>query len=236
METIIYIYKEENNYYSFNFIREDEMRDINNISNQIDTLAEKACRLLTSSEKEEFFKNCKDNLKPYYISGINKGKEREIYEVEGRHFNKIWELLKPYVFTSCNRSTYGNFLDREDAISDVKYEIFRSLQLYGPIYQNQKLSQRFKLSINNALTNAYSKKSKEIQFDNIISEEEENFDTSDNLEGYNSTNFWSNVPFQIRYVVEQLVNGVSLVELKKNFSISKDMEETLLSFVKSLSK
>lgn len=231
----MYIYKEENNYYSFNFIREDEMRDINNISNQIDSLAEKACRLLTPSEKEEFFRINKTNLKPYYISGINKGKEREIYGVNGRYFNKIWELMSNYIFVSCNKSTYGNFLDREEAMSEVKLEIFRSLQLYGPIYQNQKLSQRFKLSVNNVLTNEYNKRSKEIQFENT-SLEDENFDVSDNSESHNSTTFWASVPFQIRYIVEQLLDGVSLSELKKNFNITKDMEETLFSFAKSLSK
>ncbi len=143
--------------------------------------------------------------------------------------------MSNYIFVSCNKSTYGNFLDREEAMSEVKLEIFRSLQLYGPIYQNQKLSQRFKLSVNNVLTNEYNKRSKEIQFENT-SLEDENFDVSDNSESHNSTTFWASVPFQIRYIVEQLLDGVSLSELKKNFNITKDMEETLFSFAKSLSK
>ena len=230
----MYIYKEENNYYSFNFIREDEMRDINNISNQIDTLAEKACRLLTPSEKEEFFKNCKDNLKPYYISGINKGKEREIYEVDGRLFNKIWKLLLPYVFTSCNKSAYNNSFYRDDLISEVKFGAFRALQLYGPIYNNQKVSQRFRLWVNNILTNEHSKRYKEVKFEDII-DEEETFDITDNYLSSQTTIFNTEVPFHIRYIVEQLMSGISLQELKKSFTITEDIEKKLLFFVKSIS-
>jgi len=211
------------------------MRNVSIISNQIDTLAEKACRLLNKEEKEDFFKTCKDNLKPYYISGVNKGKEREIYEVDGRSFNKIWELTYPYVFTSSNKSAYGNSLYREEIISEVKFGVFRALQLYGPCYHDQKLSQRLKLIVNNVLTNEFNKKGNQIKYEEML-DEDENFEVSDERVSSNSTKFWAEVPFQIRNIVEQLLSGTSLEELKKSFMISETLEKDLLNFARNLSK
>ena len=222
MENIIYTY--DNN--KIKFLSGGEMKSIRNISIQIDSIATKACKLLTPEQKTHLFNTSKQNIKPYYISGKNKGKERDMYDIDGVEFNKLWKIIYPYAYVSCSRSVYQNRDDMDDVISEIKINLFRVLQLYGPIYDGQTLSQRVKLIVNNVLTNEYNKRSKHLKAFSI----EEDFDIPDKHDLENR-NFWIKVPQKIKGVVELLLSGNSFEEVKKYYKIDPSVEQDLLRFV-----
>ena len=224
MSYFFYINGEINNY-----SREEVMNSFNHISCQVDTLLEKGCRRLSNQEKEHFFKTTTSKLKPYYIKGLNKGKEREIYEVNGQCFNKVWQLISPYVFVACSKSTYGNFIEREEVMSEVKYECFRTLQLYGPKYNNQSFSQRLKIIVNNVLTNEFRKKSRRIN-SQYLDDTVEDFDRSNIIAVEDERYYLSEVPSNLKTAIEMLLSGMYLSEVKKVLK-RDDLEVELLQFV-----
>ena len=209
----------------------NSINHITQISYQIDSLAANGCRLLTREEREEFFKTTSSTLKPYYIKGCNKGKERQIYEVNGKSFNRLWQLISPYVFVACDKSTYSNSVDREDAISEIKYECFRTLQLYGPVHNNQPFSQRLKLVVNNVLTNEFHKKGRKVA-SQYIDDTVEVFDRSAISISEQDSYFLSEVPFSLKDAVEMILSGMSLIQVKK-FIKKDNLETELLQFVKA---
>ena len=206
-------------------------RNIQEISAKIDNLAQKGCRLLTQEEKEKFFEEC--NVKRYYIKGQRKGEERDIYEIDGKCFNEIWKLITPYVFISCSRSVYYNSIAAEDAISEVKYMLFYVLQRFGPIFNNQTISQRLSIIVNISLTNLNNKKSKEIEtlpFSYMLNDEESPLDVEDINSNMKYIDFWCDIPDRIKGCVEHVISGSTIGEVRKFFNNSKIQEE-LLQFV-----
>ncbi len=206
-------------------------RNIQEISAKIDNLAQKGCRLLTQEEKEKFFEEC--NVKRYYIKGQRKGEERDIYEIDGKCFNEIWKLITPYVFISCSRSVYYNSIAAEDAISEVKYMLFYVLQRFGPIFNNQTISQRLSIIVNISLTNLNNKKSKEIEtlpFSYMLNDEESPLDVEDINSNMKYIDFWCDIPDRIKGYVEHVISGSTIGEVRKFFNNSKIQEE-LLQFV-----
>ena len=207
------------------------MRDVKVISAQIDLLANEACRLLNKKEKEKFFLETK--LKRTYIKGKNAGKERDVYCIDGNKFNQIWKLVYPYVYTSCSKSVYHEFLNLDDAISDVKYRLFRVLQLFGPIFNHQTLSQRLAIIVNIALTNGYNKKTRSITTESFEITNEEGevsvMEVEDKCNNIINSLFLLDIPEHIRPIVNRLASGCSLSEVQTYFGIShsKIMKELL---------
>jgi len=214
-------------------------RNIQEISAKIDQLAKQGCRLLSKEEKEKFFQEC--NVKRYYIKGKRKGEERDIYEVDGRCFNQIWKEIYPYVFVSCNRSNYYNSIEVEDSISEVKYMLFYVLQRFGPVFNNQSLSQRVPVIINMSLTNQSNKKSKilkTVSFNTEFVGNEENKenklleieDTNNNMK---YIDFWCDVPKRIRGFVERVISGSSINETQEFYN-NKGIKKELLQIVSKI--
>uniref|UniRef100_A0A7C3SMI6 Uncharacterized protein n=1 Tax=Dictyoglomus turgidum TaxID=513050 RepID=A0A7C3SMI6_9BACT len=211
--------------------------DIQSLQKIIDDITYSICSPITSLE-ERFKIFEEQKILPYYIRGKNKGKIREFYNVDDRGFEKLWGFIFPYIFKSCIRSrSYNESIDVEDLISEVRFSTYRSLQYYGPMYNNQTFSKRLGLIVNNILTNEHRRISKnnviEIQY-----YDREEFDIIlDSNHGCekegDDVDFWCSVPNDIRPYVEKIVfEGVEWEEVKKE--MDEEKIEILIKFVKSL--
>ena len=202
-------------------------RDISQITNQIDTLAKQGCRLLTDEEKEEFFNTTK--VKRHYIKGRNRGKERDIYEVDGRCFNRIWKLVYPYVLTSCAKSVYYNSFELEEAISEVRYNLFSILQRFGPVFYGKTLSQRLSIIVNISLTNNNRKITKRVDTVSMSSFEENNnddrvFDFEDTENRVEFSDIYIDIPSNLQESIINITNGGG---------INKKTEKEIRTFIQN---
>jgi hypothetical protein len=214
-----------------------KLKTINEISYDTDNLAEEGCRLLTKSQKETFFNTT--NTKRYYVKGIKKGKERDIYEVDGRCFNKIWKLIYPYVFTSCSKSVYYDPYELEEAVSEVKITLFSVLQRFGPVFNGKSLSQRLGIIVNIALTNNHRKKyQNQIQtvsideyLENDDSNEAAKVDMEDKNMNMKYVDFWCDVPDNIKEPADSLISGVPISNIQKIYG--NKVKKELINFTNS---
>ena len=127
------------------------------ISFQIDQLANQSCRLMTSEERQKFFAS--SSIRTTYLKGMNRGKERKVFEVSGEIFNKLWKLVEPYVFVSALKSNYyRNTPEMHDNVSEIKFLLFRYLRFFGPQYSGKPFSTYLPLLVNNVLTNEANKR------------------------------------------------------------------------------
>jgi len=197
--------------------------NIQNISFQVNELATKGCRPFSLEEKEKFFREC-CTIKRNYIKGKNKGKERELYYVDGVCFNQIWKLVTPYIYTACSKSVYYDNYKLPDAMAEVRFLLFYSLQRFGPTFQQQSLSQRLPVIVNMALTNNHRKSRTVIHtysLVNEISEESEERDYADSTNTAESIEFWSSIPSHLRPAVEEIISGNSLTKTCEKFKLNK---------------
>lgn len=208
-------------------------RNIQEISAKIDKLAEQGCRILNQEEKEKFFQEC-SNIKRCYTKGKRKGEERDIYDIDGRCFNEIWKEIYPYVFKSCLKSVYYDNIEAEDAISEVKLNLFSILTRFGPVFQNQTLSQRLSVIVNISLTNYSNKKDKRLKTVSINVEDEDGNQESEKLRDPNDNmqfiDFWCDIPQRIQPFVEHLIFGSSMSETQKFFGNSNKIKKELVQF------
>jgi len=209
------------------------MRDVKQVLFAVDSLALSCCTPLQGVEKDSYFNET--GIKRYYVKGKNKGKERDIYEINGMLFNKIWDLVYPYAYKSAMRSTYGCVDKAEDALAEIKYLLFRYLKFLGPSYNNIPLSKNIPLIVNNVLTN-YSNKCKRTPIDLSYTydddskregEEEEHFIEEvvrvlkRKSEAYEiSIDVNCSIPEVFKGVAENICAGVSLVNISKELDIS----------------
>jgi len=141
------------------------------LKEQIDILAEKCCSVMSNSQREAFFRYQEKRIKEgkaynaryssirVYYKGARAGKEREVYNIDGVVFTKLWSVLTPYVYSSATRSQkYSNV---EDSLAEVKFLLFRVLRFFGPRPGGEKLSSYFKIIVNNVLTNISNKKTRQ---------------------------------------------------------------------------
>lgn len=198
-------------------------RNISQITSQIDNLANRGCRLMNKKEKEEFFQTTK--MKRYYIKGKNKGKERDLYCIDGQCFNQIWKLTYPYVFTSCSKSVYYNSLELEEAIAEVRFTLFSVLQRFGPVMDGKSLSQRLSIIVNIGLTNNNRKlirQPRTISIDNF--EKDENFEMNfeDPDSNMKDIDFNCDIPNSLKEPIMNVILGKSNIkdnEVKKKVSV-----------------
>ncbi len=201
-------------------------RNISQITNKIDNLANRGCRLLTKEEKEEFFASSK--MKRYYVKGKNKGKERDLYKVDGRCFNQIWKLVYPYVLTSCAKSVYYNPFEIEDAIAEVRFNLFSILQRFGPVFHGKTLSQRLSIIVNISLTNNNNKRSKRIETVSMSNFENNDtgqvFDFEDESESIESLDFSLDIPEKLKDFIQNAMEGATF---------NKKVKQEVLSFTQN---
>lgn len=211
-----------------------------NYQNTIDTLAYQACTLMTEEQRASFFAASK--VSPVYVKGENKGKEREVFEVDGTVFNKLWSAIYPYVYTSSRKSSYYNdYQDVEDNIEEVKYLLFRYLRFFGPAYQGQSLSKHLPLLVNNVLTNQFNKNTKQIEttpFELVVEGSEDDtetfssgvnkFQVAEGLKELERTEILSAVPTHLQRAVELLMQGSKITEVAQELGVcSKELRNQL---------
>jgi len=135
------------------------------INAKIDILSTQCRRRMTDSERDDFFKYQEEFIKSgnayrakyrsirKYYKGKNRGKIRDVFEIDGNKFNKLWSFISPYVITSINKSFYYNCSKDtlEDCLSDIKFSLFRFLRFFDP--DKYPLSSYLKVIVNNVLTN-----------------------------------------------------------------------------------
>ncbi len=135
---------------------------------QINNLASACCSKMSKKERDAFFTyqeeriesgeayKTKRTLTRRYYKGKNKGKIKDVYNIDGVLFSKLWTLLKPYVYKSSITSHgFNQYLIDED-LSELKLSLFKIMRFFGPEPTGVKLSDYFPLLINNHLTNQYN--------------------------------------------------------------------------------
>jgi len=224
----------KNKYYINNF-RRNIVKDYILISKQIDQFATQACRIMTKTEREKFFKDT--DQRRTYLHGKNAGKERKLYIVDGVWFNEVWKLVYPYVLTSCARSVYYNPDEIADVVSEIKYWMFKGLQLYGPVFHSKTFSQRMGVIVNMILTNEHKKKLKRLQIRSLESINEdgevEQIEIRDNQSNMDHIDFWLSIPQKFEVIVKQLISGNTLTETSRNCNIPLSELKNELKFVVS---
>lgn len=217
-------------------------RSVQETKVRVNELALLICRPLTGAERAEFFKSV-PNLKPVYIKGKNKGKERVVYNVDGRGFNKLWALIYPYVHKSATRSVYANSENIEEAVSEIKILVLKYLRYFDPA----SFSQNLPLLVNNALTNWHNRTEKNIKAESIFRDDTSNDDFScdvreDILVDYTANvdreylEILNSVPECLREAVKRLSSGDPLPLVAKEMHVSaislKRQLQSHLSYLK----
>jgi DNA-directed RNA polymerase specialized sigma24 family protein len=218
--------------------------NLKEFKNQLDSIAQTICKIVPVEQRLRIFEEQK--IISYYVKGKKKGQLREFYTVDGFGFEKLWKLIYPYVFKSCRISSTEE--DLEDLIYEVKYQVFRNLQYYGPVFENQTLSQRLGLIVNNTLTNEFRKRSTRVvfvrtstnYFDDFSDEEFLNYAYRKKQQSeepaatdYQSFVFWAQVPPDIKECVMKIVNdNLSLEKVSKLYN--NTVLQKLMKFSNSL--
>lgn len=209
-----------------------------NLTVKIDELAVSACRLMADEERSEFFayQKMRDDSgesaprkhvrRTTYYKGVNKGKEKQVFEVNGREFNLLWQLLKPYVLKSVARSYYKFHINEDyEEIYEIRALTFQALRFFGPRPCNSSFAAYFKLLVNNVLTNSANNRKKRIQmvsFSDVISNDEEtSFAEIYPGSNYEDNYFWSTIADIHKPVVYQLLAGEKLSQIVKASAISQ---------------
>lgn len=138
------------------------------LAKQIDELASRCCRKMDNKDRKEFFayqKAFRDSGKAYekkylpggdgtrYHKGARKGQLRDVFEIDGVLFNRLWKLIEPYATASTMRSYYYKSSEEvRDQVAYIRMQIFYVLRFFGPRPYNTSFSQYFKLVVSNVLT------------------------------------------------------------------------------------
>jgi hypothetical protein len=121
---------------------------------------------MTRRERATFFKHQQEVRndkrlrfpRPYdpgfrYYKGRHKGELRTVFEVDGRMFNELWELVRPYVFVSTLKSyAYSQTAgDIEEDVMDVRAQMLYVLRYFGGTPYRKKFSVYMVLIVTNKL-------------------------------------------------------------------------------------
>jgi len=218
---------------------------------QIDEVSISCCSLMSTEEREKFFffqeerdsnhlsaprKFRRSNT---YYKGKRKGELKDVYNVDGFKFIKLWGLCKPYVTKSALRSCYNDYQKTEDIVSEVKYEMFNVLRFFGPRPCDVAFSSYLKLLVKNVLTNIAKEKhykkaevnSKAVSlFQGATSPfgEDQEF-LLDIIPNKNTQTFFLGIlSDQMQQVVELLLGGEKLGTVCKQMGMSKKEIQTKL--------
>ena len=115
----------------------------------IDEYASEACTLMNDEDRLIFFAEySRDKTRGLVYKGVNKGKLKYIYNVDGLLFNKIWKLVEAYVRTASIKSNLFKNFEVDDSIFYIRERLFYNMLMYG----GRELADRIKLIVNNSLT------------------------------------------------------------------------------------
>lgn len=216
----------------------------------IDDISVSCCSIMNAEEREQFFsyqeeRDCnhlsaprKSPRRNTYYKGKRKGEIKDVYNIDGFKFIKLWGLCKPYITKSVLKSCHNDYQKAEDIISEIKYEMFNVLRFFGPCPCDITFSSYLKLLVKNVLTNianekTYKKASVNLQavslFQNSPSFEEDQENLLDKIPNKNSqTVFLGILSSQMQKAVELLLGGERLTTVCKQVGMSKQEIQTKL--------
>ena len=203
---------------------------VSSITKQVDELAFQACHKMNNHQKKEFFAglrnpsyNWKYTISETYYKGPQKGKKRDLYNVDGRLFNKIWELLQNYAYVSAYRSHYyfsNNDLD--DTLYFIRESLFTVMLRYGPTPSGQPLSKFFRRIVAETLYNSSKmrgnsneQKKQVVQAISLNKEINSDEDSTTELQDMipaedDNIDFWTSIPNHLKKAVELILAGDSV--------------------------
>lgn len=217
----------------------------------IRNLAETACRKMSISEQEEFFKYQEQRIasgeaipKRYkvpvrkYYKGAQKGKKKEVYEIDGKTFEQLWNKLLNYALISSVNSHSNGFTDinvQEDVL-DIRYHCFRILRFFGPKPMGVTFDKFFPLLVHSLLINSANRRKKTLRtqinfkavslFEPIPGngfEDDESYliDTlaDESLPKQRDLELLLDTPEPLREGVENLLGGTSLTKVCKKLKV-----------------
>ena len=135
---------------------------------EIDKLARASCRLMTDDERECYFTYQEERrasnqalvttytvpIRTYY-KGAKIGTVKQVYEVDGVIFEKLWDKLYKYAVKSAmgsHQSNHYNNPDVQNDVCDIRYQTFYVLRYFGPTPTGKNFSNFFLTIVNNILT------------------------------------------------------------------------------------
>lgn len=142
--------------------------DKSSLHRTIDNLAAMCCRLMTEEERASFFEyrlarsktathtSPKLLQRTTYTTGINKGKPKEVWEIDGMIFNQLWSYISLYITKSVKHSYGFARVDIADEVEEIRLLLFKTLRFCGPTPCGTNLSQFLHTLVNNYLTNLYN--------------------------------------------------------------------------------
>jgi hypothetical protein len=228
--------------------------------NNIDNAAVDCCSLMDATDKENFFQFQEGRVKDgsaapakyrcirTYFKGERKGQEKEVFSVDGRKFNKLWNMLKPYAQKSVARSYYfKDSIYLEDELEEIKYQVLFSLRYYGPSPNNIRFSKHFPLIVKNTLTNsAFSRNESStsmVNFNTISfstplgsNGEDGELELMDIMpsDSFKEEMFNHEVPDDLKEPVSYLMEGLKLEDVAKELRRDKEiLKNRLMQFILS---
>ena len=139
---------------------------MSNLTQQINQVAQACCYKMTKVQRDEFLRYQKERkeaglclAKKYdpgtrYYKGARKGQIRDVFEINGDQFNKLWQLLTPYACVSVRNSRLAkDDEDFQDIVCDIKALSFRTLRFFGGSPYNKSFSEVYRSVVLNVLTN-----------------------------------------------------------------------------------
>ena len=204
----------------------------------IDMQAIRCCHSMSQKERQQFFAaSVRSGENGYhqttyrgghnegtYGRGARAGQTRHCYHLDGKEFNRLWDMLESYASTRACFSL--NFRvkspDYEDVVAAIRERLIRILTFEGPIFGNCGFSSIAMTAIGQVLaqegrvrnTDTFQIISKACSTDELLERESEDSDFNgtipEELIDYNAENtimLQSGIPPELEYPVAQMLGG-----------------------------
>lgn len=214
------------------------MQNLKSLKSNIDSLAVTACKLMKETERDNFFEYQKerDSLglssprtykrKNTYHKGEKIGQIKEVWDIDGKMFNQIWELCKPYVIKCVANSYHTRYINPDDYedVAEIRYSLFKCLRFFGPTPCSKPFSSFVSLACINVLSTSarrrFSSSRSRINFESISL-----FDLISTTPNSNA-----DMSFSFEDVISNNINYQELYELRMDVlqpSGVKDVEDLI---------
>lgn len=239
------------------------MKNSSDLKSRINSLTESACTLMSDSERDSFFSYQEDRdsrgvsyprrypRRNTYYKGEKKGQLKSVWEVDGKKFNQIWELVKPYVLKSVANSYHRPFIVESDyeEVSEIRYELFNALRFFGPTPCNQPFSSFLSIACLNVLTDSATRRLHQdidkINFLSISLSSPVSSDSHDSSETCVSDLLRDSINYEVLYGIDldlpesrreaivELTSGTPLSIVLRKYKVDKQtLEQDVLSVLR----
>jgi len=157
---------------------------LSDLKSKIDTTAIDICHLMAEQERDTFFEfqEARDlsgaaaprsyARRRTYYKGARKGQIKDVFEVDGQGFVRLWNLLYNYAWKSSFKSLRRvDPLMIEDLCSEIKLFTLSVLRFWGPTPYNTPFSAYFNVIVKNVLTNEFKDRNRKDPYTTSLSAE-----------------------------------------------------------------